>query len=62
MAYFSVFVINHDVVRLDIAMHDALAVAKVESLEQLEDIVADIKIVELGIETAEVCVIDMLEY
>lgn len=43
-------------------MHDALAVAKIESLEQLEDIVADIKIVELGIETAEVCVVDVLEY
>jgi hypothetical protein len=53
--------VDHNVVRLDVAMHDALAVAVVESLEQLEDVVADIDVVELGIEGAEVGVIDVFE-
>lgn len=62
MPYLSVFVVDHNIVGLDIAMHDALAVAKVEGLEKLEDIVTDIKIVEFGVEAAEVCVVDVLEY
>jgi len=56
-----VLMVDHNVVRLDVAMHDALAVAVVESLEQLEDVVADIDVVELGIEGAEVGVIDVFE-
>jgi hypothetical protein len=42
-------VVNHDVVRLDVSVHDALAVAEIQRLEQLEDIEADIEVVELGV-------------
>ena len=45
----ALLVVNHDVVRLDISVHDALAVAEVQCLEQLEDIEADIEVVELGV-------------
>jgi hypothetical protein len=53
--------IDHNVMRFDIAMHDALAVAVVESLEQLKDVVPDINVVELGVEASEVRVVDKLE-
>lgn len=56
-----VLMVDHNVVRLDVAVHDALAVAVVEGLEQLEDVVADIDVVEFGIEGAEVGVIDVFE-
>lgn len=47
--YLAVLVVNHDVVRLDISVHDALAVAEVQGLEQLEDVEANVEIVELGV-------------
>ena len=53
--------VDHDVVRLDVAVHDALAVAEVEGLEELEDVVSDIDVVEFGIQAAEVGVVDVLE-
>lgn len=46
---------------LHVAVHDALAVAEVEGLEQLVDVVADVDVVELGVQGAEVCVVDVLE-
>jgi hypothetical protein len=54
-------VVNHDVVRLDITVHDALAVAEVESLEQLEDVVAHVVVLELGVEAPEVGVVDVFK-
>lgn len=53
--------INHNIVGLDIAMHDTLAVAEVERLQQLEDIVADIIVGKAGVQSPEVGVIDSLE-
>ena len=53
--------IDHNVMRLHVAVHDALAVAVVEGLEQLEDVVTDVDVVELGVEGAEVGVIDELK-
>lgn len=60
-AYLSVLVVDHDVVRLHISVHDALAVAEVESLEQLEDVEADVEVGELGVEAPEVGVVDVFE-
>lgn len=53
--------IDHNVMRFDVSVHDALAVTVIEGLEQLEDVVANINIVELGVQAAEVGVVDMLE-
>jgi hypothetical protein len=61
MPYLPVIMIDHNVVRLDVAVHNALAVAEVKSLEQLMDIEADIEVVELGIQAPEVCVVDVFE-
>jgi hypothetical protein len=53
--------IDHNVMRFHISVHDALAMAVVESLEQLKNIVPDIDIVEFGIQTSEVGIIDVFE-
>lgn len=52
----AVGVVNHDVVGLDVAMHDALGVTVVESLQDLEHVEADVEIVETLVEFAEVSV------
>ena len=54
-------VVDHDVVRLDIAMHDALRVAVEKSLEELGNIEADVVVRESGVEELEVGVVDILE-
>jgi len=54
--------VNHDVVRLDIAVHDALAMAIVEGLEQFENVESHVKVLELGVEAPEVGVVDIFEY
>ena len=54
--------IDHDVVRLDITVHDAFAVAEVKGLEQLEDVVPYVVVLELGVEAPEVGVVDVFEY
>jgi len=48
-AYFALFVIYHDVVRLHIAVHYAFAVAEVESFKQLEHVIAYVVVDEFGI-------------
>lgn len=40
----SILVIYHHIVRLHISVHDAVGVGVVESLEQLENIISDVKI------------------
>lgn len=47
--YLALLVINHDVVRLHIAVHDTLAVAEVERLEQLENVESDIVVGKAGV-------------
>lgn len=54
--------IDHNVMRLHVSVHDTLAVAEVQSLEQLQDVEAHIEIVELGVQAPEVGVVDVLEY
>lgn len=53
--------IDHNVMRFHIAVHDSLAMTIVQSLEELEDVIPDIEVVELGVEAAEVGVVDVLE-
>ena len=61
-SYLSLFVINHDVVRLNISVHYSLAVAEIQRLQQLVDVVADIVVLELWVQVAEVGVVDVLEH
>lgn len=53
--------IDHNVMRLYVSVHDSLAMAEVKSLKQLVDIVAHIDVVELGVEASEIGVVDILE-
>lgn len=53
--------IDHNVVRLHVSVHNSLAVAEIESLEQFEDIKSDIDILELGIQASEVGVVDIFK-
>lgn len=53
--------VNHDIMGLNIAMHNAARMAKVERFQQLEDVVADVKVGEFRIEYLEVVVVDVLE-
>ncbi len=52
----AVLVIDHNVVRLHISVHDAFRVAVVESLEDFEHVVANVKIVETLVKLAEISV------
>lgn len=62
MSYFLVLMVDHNVMRFYVSMHDTLAVAVVQALEQLIDIVSNIDIVELGVEASEVGVVNIFEY
>lgn len=42
-------------------MHDSLAVAVVQALEQLVDVVSDIDVVELGVQAPEIGIVDVFE-
>lgn len=53
--------IDHNVVRFHIAVHNALAVTEIQSFQELENVVADIEVVELGVKAAEVGVVDVFE-
>lgn len=61
-AYLPVLMIDHNVMRLHISVHDALAVTVVERLQQLGDVVPYVQVVELGVEASEVGVVDIFEY
>jgi hypothetical protein len=60
-AYLPILMIDHNVMRLHISMHDALAVTEVERLEKLEDVISHVQVVELGIECPKISVIDIFE-
>lgn len=68
--------VNHDIVRLNISVHDAFAVAEVESLassasrwtqssvthlQQLENVVAHVVILKLGVKASKVGIVDVFE-
>jgi nitrous oxidase accessory protein NosD len=47
--------------RLNISMHNTLAVAEVQSLEELKDVEPDIDVIELRVEASEIGIVDVLE-
>ena len=53
--------IDHNVMRLHISVHDALAVTEVQRFKKLKDVVPHIEVVEFRVETAEVCIVDEFE-
>mmetsp|Transcript_2371 Transcript_2371/g.6553 ORF Transcript_2371/g.6553 Transcript_2371/m.6553 type:complete len:237 (+) Transcript_2371:263-973(+) len=57
----TLLVVNHDVVRLDVSVHDTVRMAIIERLEEFEDVVSDVVVGEGGVEDFEVCVVDMFE-
>lgn len=57
----ALLVVNHDIVRLHIAMHDTLAVAEVQSLQQLVDVESNVVISEPRIKSAKIGVVHGLE-
>jgi hypothetical protein len=59
--HLAILVINHDIVWLDIPMHNTLTMTKVERLEKFKDIVTDIIVDEARVESAEVGVVDIFE-
>ena len=46
--------VDHDVVRLHVSVRDALRVTKVQRLQNLEDVVLDIEIIEVLVQSAEI--------
>jgi hypothetical protein len=61
ISYFSVLMIDHNVMRFHVSVHDAFAVAEVQRLEKLENVETDVEVVEFGIEASEIDVVDVLE-
>ena len=61
ITYLSLVMINHDIVRLDIPVHDAFAMAEVQRLEELEDVEPHIVVHKSRIQRPEVCVVHVLE-
>ena len=60
-AYLSFLVVNHDIVWLDIPVHDAFAMAEVQRLEKFEDVEPHIVVHKARIERSEVRVVHVLE-
>ena len=55
-AELAVSVVNHDVMRLDIAVHDSLRMAVIKGLQDFEHVITNIKVVEALVKFAEVCI------
>lgn len=53
--------VDHNVMRLHIAVHNTLAVTEVESLEEFVDVISNVEVAELGVQAPEVRVVDILE-
>lgn len=59
--HLSVLMIDHNVVRFHVAVHYALAVTEIQGLQELENVVADVEVVEFGVEAAKIGVVDVFE-
>lgn len=60
-AHLSVLMIDHNVMRFHIAVHDALAVTVVKCLEELVDVIPNIEVVEFWVETPKVGIVHVFE-
>lgn len=60
-AQLSFLVIDHDVVRLDIAMHHAVGMAVIQRLQQLVNVVSNVQVGQRGVQHLEIDVVDVLE-
>lgn len=56
-----IFVVNHDVVWLDVPVHDAHAVTIVEGLKQFVQVEANVIVCQRLVKQFEVGVVDVLE-
>jgi hypothetical protein len=54
--------IDHNVMRLDITVHDALAVAVIQGLEQLVNVVPHVVVLKLWVQASEIGVVHVFEY
>lgn len=61
-AQLAVRVVNHNVVRLHIAVHDSFRVTVVQRFQDLEHVEADVEIIEALVEFAEICVASVHEF
>jgi hypothetical protein len=55
--YLLLLVVYHDVMRLDVSMHNSLGVAEIECFEEFKDVVTNVKVCEFGIEGFELGVL-----
>ena len=62
MAHRLLLMVDHNVMRLDIAMHYSLGVAEIQSLQQLVYVVPYIIVNKLRVQRPEIRVVDILEY
>jgi hypothetical protein len=53
--------IDHNVMRFDVSVHDAFAVTEVQRFQQLIDVESDVVIHESGIQRPKIGVVDVLE-
>lgn len=60
--YLASTVVNHYIVRLNVSVHDAPAMAELESLQKLLHVVASIPVPKGGIQAAEVGVLHVLKH
>ena len=58
----SIFMINHDIVRFHVAVHDSHAVAVVERPQQLVKVAPYVVVGKCLVKLLEVGVVDVLEY
>lgn len=62
LAYLPTLMVYHNIVWLDVSMHDAFRMAEIESLEQLKNIESHVVIEKARVECTEVRVVHILKH